>query len=148
MDWTIWQYFVFFHTDFLWFISHTICLIVPFAFCTYSANMLYGILIPMSGYQQTSSNPQILIGGIAIAWCLLVGGFLLPSLYLFRKAKIIISTFMVVWIVCIILGATSIGFPYEPKTAVQRIYVQVCLATIFNGSQIVNKCYFHCYLLA
>lgn len=98
---------------------------MPFAFCTYCANILYSILIPTTGYQATSTNPQILIGGIAIAWCLLVGGFVLPSLYLFRKAKTIISIFMVVWIVSIILGATSIGFPYEPKMAVQRIYVQV-----------------------
>lgn len=80
----------------------------------------------MTGYQTNSSNPQMLIGGIAIAWCILVGGFLLPSFYLFRKTKIIISIFAVIWIIFIILVAsTSIGFPYKPKTAVQRIYVQV-----------------------
>ncbi|KAH8300216.1 hypothetical protein KR044_011587, partial [Drosophila immigrans] len=118
-------------TNFLWLIPHCICQILPFMFYAYCCYAFYVVFAPMQG-RESSSNPELLIGGYTALFCLLLSPFLVPLLCLFRKSKTIISLFGICTLVFLILAATPVGFPYVERTAVQRFF-SVHTARIFHN---------------
>lgn len=123
--------FIFTFSDFLWLIPHCICQVLPFLFYAYCCYAFYVVFTPMQG-RESSSNPELLIGGYTAIFCLLLSPFLVPLICLFRKSKTIISLFGIFTIVFIILAATPVGFPYVEKTAVQRFFAVVSLQRIHS----------------
>lgn len=122
-------YFSILFSDFLWLIPHCICQFLPFLFYAYCCYAFYVVFTPMQG-RESSSNPELLIGGYTAVFCLLLSPFLVPLICLFRKSKTIISLFGICTIIFIILAATPVGFPYEEKTAVQRFFAVVSMQRI------------------
>lgn len=50
-------------------------------------------------------------------------GFQIPCLNLFRKSRTIICSLLGLTLVCLIIAATPLGFPYRPETNVQRFSI-------------------------
>lgn len=131
-------------SDFLWLIPHCICQVLPFLFYAYCCYAFYVVFAPMQG-RESSSNPELLIGGYTAIFCLLLSPFLVPLICLFRKSKTIISLFGICTIVFIILAATPVGFPYVEKTAVQRFFAVVSLQRIHSHLSFIYIIYFRVF---
>lgn len=106
-----------------WVIPHFICGIPPFLFYAYLSHGFFVTFIPMTGRFGAGTNPDLIICAFTVGVGILTGGFMIPVLNLFRKSKTIICSLLAITLVCLILAATPLGFPYRPETNVQRFSV-------------------------
>lgn len=93
----------------------------------------------MQGRGGAESNPELLMSGFTALICLLMGGFLIPVLFIFRKTKTILSLFALTFAVFMVLIFTPVGFPYEPDTAPQRYFVVNTLRKFYNADNTVRR---------
>ncbi|XP_053965127.1 endoplasmic reticulum metallopeptidase 1-like [Anastrepha ludens] len=122
------------HSKGYWFaIAVIVSQIVPFMFFSYVAQFVYYLFIPVLGRSGTTLNPDILISIVATIFSVLIGGFLMPLYFLFRKARSIIFCFLGITLLFVILAITPIGSPYTAKLAPQRYSVQHA-SQIFHNS--------------
>ncbi|XP_034106704.1 endoplasmic reticulum metallopeptidase 1 isoform X1 [Drosophila albomicans] len=106
-----------------WVIPHIVCYVPPFIFFAYFSHGFIVTFIPMLGRFGDSANPELILAVFSVAIGLLTSGFLVPMLNMFRKSKTIICSLLAITLLCIILAATPLGFPYRPETSVQRFSV-------------------------
>lgn len=97
----------------------------PFLFFVYFSHSFLATFIPMFGRFGDSLNPDLILAVFSVAVGLLVAGFIVPMLHMFRKSKTIICSLLGITLLCIIIAATPLGFPYRPETSVQRFSVLV-----------------------
>ncbi|XP_017836680.1 endoplasmic reticulum metallopeptidase 1 isoform X2 [Drosophila busckii] len=109
------------HRKAYWFaIAVMICQILPFTYFTYVCTAALMTLIPMQGRSGSSSNPDLGIALLVWLFSLMFAGFIVPLIMFFRKTRTIVLCFLAGTILFIIIGVTSAGFPYRPKTSTQR----------------------------
>ncbi|XP_023177320.1 endoplasmic reticulum metallopeptidase 1 isoform X1 [Drosophila hydei] len=106
-----------------WIIPHIVCYVPPFLFFVYFSHSFLATFIPMFGRFGDSLNPDLILAVFSVAVGLLVAGFIVPMLHMFRKSKTIICSLLGITLLCIIIAATPLGFPYRPETSVQRFSV-------------------------
>uniref|UniRef100_A0A034VAS1 FXNA-like protease n=2 Tax=Bactrocera dorsalis TaxID=27457 RepID=A0A034VAS1_BACDO len=121
--------------------------IMPFMYFTYVAEYIFFILIPVSGRNGSSTNPDLVISLVAIIITILCSGFLIPLYFLFRKARSIITCFLAATVVFIILASTPIGAPYTAQLAPQRYSIQHTNQIYHNldGSTRINESAIYVY---
>lgn len=105
---------------YLWLLPLLIGQILPFAFYGYLSMISNSTFIPLSGRFGADFNAEILIAFSQTGFAMLMAGFLVPIFNLFKRTKIILSFFMLIFIIFFIIAFTSLAFPYTTATAPQR----------------------------
>ncbi|XP_037808187.1 endoplasmic reticulum metallopeptidase 1 [Lucilia sericata] len=106
-----------------WLIPHIIFGIPPFLFYAYVSHGFFVTFIPMTGRFGAGVNPDLIICAFTVGVGVLTGGFMIPALNLFHRSKTIICSLLAITLVCLIVAATPLGFPYRPETNVQRFSI-------------------------
>ncbi|XP_017147750.1 endoplasmic reticulum metallopeptidase 1 isoform X5 [Drosophila miranda] len=125
--------------DVAWVIPHIICGVPPFVFFAYFSHGFFLTFIPMFGRFGENVNPDLVVAVFSIAVGLLTCGFIVPVLHLFRKSKTIICALLAITFVCVIIAITPMGFPYRPKTSVQRFSVLHAKRTFHDADNKVRR---------
>lgn len=99
---------------------HFLVQIVPFGFFATWTVIAFATFIPLSGRGGINDNPEVIISVFAIAMGILLAGFLIPTIPMFKSPIGVSLTFAVLWFVGVILVSTNVGFPYVKDTAPQR----------------------------
>ncbi|XP_034477899.1 endoplasmic reticulum metallopeptidase 1 [Drosophila innubila] len=122
-----------------WVIPHIVCYVPPFVFFAYFSHGFLVTFIPMLGRFGDSINPELILAVFSVAVGLLTCGFVVPMLHMFRKSKTIICSFMAITLICIIIAATPLGFPYRPETSVQRFNILHAKRTFHDAFNNVRR---------
>lgn len=124
---------------FLWLIPHMVCQIIPFLLYTSNCYAFFQAFIPMQGRDGADTDPELLMSGFVALMSLLMAGFLVPIILIFRKTKTILSLFALVCVVFIILIFTPVGFPYKANTAPQRYFAVNTLRRFYDTDMTIRK---------
>lgn len=114
-------------TDRCWMISHLIGQLFPFMFHSYVTIVMMVGFLPMQGRTGPATNPENTIGVICILLGILLGGLLIPHVFMYKKTVWILLGIIAMYVISIILMVTPLGFPYRPETSAQRHVVYVNL---------------------
>lgn len=109
----------------MWIVIHSIGQIFPFGFFLYNALIMLTLLIPVQGRAGPAMNPDLVVGVVVILSGILLAGFIVPILCIFRRSALVMCGFLVVFVIFIILMATPIGFPYRSDVTQQRFWIYV-----------------------
>ncbi|EDW61973.1 endoplasmic reticulum metallopeptidase 1 isoform X1 [Drosophila virilis] len=123
----------------VWIIPHIVCYVPPFLFFAYFSHSFLVTFIPMFGRFGDKVNPDLILAVFSVAVGMLIGGFIVPMLHMFRKSKTIICALLGVTLVCIIIAVTPLGFPYRPETSVQRFAVLHAKRTFHDANNNVRR---------
>ncbi|XP_017150675.1 endoplasmic reticulum metallopeptidase 1 isoform X1 [Drosophila miranda] len=101
--------------------------IVPFLYNSYLFYTFLVILSAMMGRFGRSTNPDLIISALNALGTILAMGFLIPLINVFRRPSMILFALLAVSALSIYTASsTQLGFPYRPKTNVERVpYLQV-----------------------
>ncbi|CAD7014592.1 unnamed protein product [Ceratitis capitata] len=95
--------------------------IIPFLYFTYLFHAFLCTLMPMMGRFGTTSNPDLYISLLTALGTMLSMGYLIPLLNVFNRPKLVFLILPVVTLVFAFIAMSQIGFPYRPKTNVERV---------------------------
>ncbi|KAH8401775.1 hypothetical protein KR009_007797, partial [Drosophila setifemur] len=96
--------------------------IAPFMYNSYLFYTLVVILTPMMGRFGQNTNPDLIISALVALGTILSMGFLILLVHMSRRSGIVLVALLAVSAATIyIASSTQIGFPYRPKTNVQRV---------------------------
>nr|NP_001261090.1 uncharacterized protein Dmel_CG10073, isoform C [Drosophila melanogaster]AGB93622.1 uncharacterized protein Dmel_CG10073, isoform C [Drosophila melanogaster] len=96
--------------------------VVPFLYNSYLIYCFVVTLIPMMGRFGRATNPDLIISALCALGTILALGFVIPLVNMFRRPSLILLTLLAISAVTIYTASsTQIGFPYRPKTNVQRL---------------------------
>ncbi|KAH8400839.1 hypothetical protein KR009_001396 [Drosophila setifemur] len=99
-----------------------ICQIAPFIYNSYLIYTFLVTLVSMMGRFGRSTNPDLVIALLNGLGAILALGFLIPLVNMFRRPSLILLAVLAVSGVTIYTASsTQIGFPYRPKTNVERV---------------------------
>lgn len=101
--------------------------VVPFMFFSYYTIFCLDLIVPIQGRSNASSNPELLIAILVFCLALMLGGLLLPTLSLFKQSFYIVCTFLVIFLACVIVMITPVGFPYKSEISPQRFWIFVSI---------------------
>ncbi|XP_020803382.1 endoplasmic reticulum metallopeptidase 1 isoform X1 [Drosophila serrata] len=101
--------------------------VAPFLYNSYLIYCFIVILTPMMGRFGVDTNPDLIIGFLCALGTILSMGFLILLINTTRKSGFILLGLLAVTVATVyVASSTNIGFPYRPKTNVQRVpYLQV-----------------------
>lgn len=83
------------------------------------------IFVPVQGRGGPQNNPETLISMLCIIVGIMQCSLIVPLFSLCRRPLLILSGFLVAFIVFIIVIATPIGFPYKDEVSAQRFWIFV-----------------------
>ncbi|KAH8254508.1 hypothetical protein KR032_010604, partial [Drosophila birchii] len=96
--------------------------VVPFAYNSYLIYTFLVTLIPMMGRFGRATNPDLIISALNGLGTILAMGFLIPLVNMFRRPTMMLFTLLAIsGITIYIASSTQLGFPYRPKTNVERV---------------------------
>lgn len=104
---------------------HYLVQLIPFGFYATWTVIAFATFIPFAGRNGVNDNPELIISAFAVGMGLLLGGFLIPTIPMFKSPIAVSLKFFVLWLIGLILIFTSVGFPYAKETAPQRQTVLV-----------------------
>ncbi|KAH8233794.1 hypothetical protein KR026_012471, partial [Drosophila bipectinata] len=101
--------------------------LAPFLYNSYLCFTFIIIFIPMMGRYGVDTNPDYYIGGLTAFGAIFSMGFLIILIHVSRRSGLVLLGLLAVTAASVYVAtSTDIGFPYRPKTNVQRIpYLQV-----------------------
>lgn len=104
---------------------HYVVQLVPFAFYSTWTVIAFATFIPFAGRNGVDDWPEMVISGFAIAMGLLLAGFLIPTIPMYKSPIGVSLSFLLLFLIGILMLATPLGFPYKAETAPQRQNVYV-----------------------
>lgn len=109
-------------------VLHYVFQAIPFAFFSTWTVTAFATFIPISGRSGTNDNPELIISIFAIGMGILMAGFLLPTISMYKSPIGVSMVFAIMWIIGLIMMFTPVGFPYAHDVAPQRqsAYVSGC----------------------
>ncbi|KAH8348935.1 hypothetical protein KR084_012583, partial [Drosophila pseudotakahashii] len=97
--------------------------VVPFLYNSYLFYTFIVILTPMMGRFGQNTNPDLIISSLVAMGTILSLGFLILLVNSSNRSGFVIVSLMAISAATIyIASSTQIGFPYRPKTNVERVY--------------------------
>lgn len=108
---------------FIWVIPVLVSQIIPVAFYSYLSQIIFTTFIPITGRSGCTSLSDLMIAAFTVIVAVLTTGFLTPLFSILRRPKIVISGFMVVFVIFAITMATPVGLPFTAYTAAERHWV-------------------------
>lgn len=109
-----------------WMIAHLTGQLFPFMFHCYVTIVLMVGFLPMQGRTGPAANPEYTVAVICLLLGLLLGGLLVPHLFMLKRTIWIWLGVVGIYVIFIILMVTPLGFPYRAETSPQRQVVYVC----------------------
>lgn len=94
-------------------------------FYSYYTIFILDMFIPIQARNGPVDNPDNMLGIIVIGFGILMGGFIIPTLYMFKRSALVMLGFLVVFITFGILMSTQIGFPYRHAVSPKRLWIFV-----------------------
>ncbi|EDV35715.1 uncharacterized protein Dana_GF12336 [Drosophila ananassae] len=114
--------------------------LVSFLYNTYLQYTLVKTMIAMMGRFGRSTNPDLIMSGINAMGTVLAMGFLIPLVYVFRRPGMILVTLLAVTGISIYAAtSTHLGFPYRPKTNVERVPYLHVRRTLYEYDGSISK---------
>ncbi|KAH8297072.1 hypothetical protein KR044_004485, partial [Drosophila immigrans] len=96
--------------------------VVPFLYSSYLFYTFIVVLRPMGGRSGSGSNQDMSIAVLSGLGTVLSFGFLVPLINTFRRPSLVIFTLLATTAFTVFLASsTQLGFPYRPKTNIQRV---------------------------
>ncbi|KRJ99888.1 uncharacterized protein Dyak_GE12045, isoform B [Drosophila yakuba] len=96
--------------------------VVPFLYNSYLIYCFIVTLIPMMGRFGRATNPDLIISALCALGTVLALGFVIPLINMFRRPSMILFALLAISAVTMYTASsTQIGFPYRPRTNVQRL---------------------------
>ncbi|KAJ6642253.1 Endoplasmic reticulum metallopeptidase 1, partial [Pseudolycoriella hygida] len=111
--------------------------VFPFMFLSYYTILTLEVFVPVQGRSGPAINPDSIIAVTSIIIGVLLG-YVMPTFSLFKRPLIIISSFLVVFLVFVIIIATPLGFPYDKNTQ-QRFWIFDTQRTFHNLDGSIRK---------
>ncbi|XP_026841794.1 endoplasmic reticulum metallopeptidase 1 isoform X1 [Drosophila persimilis] len=101
--------------------------VIPFLYNSYLFYTFIVVLTPMMGRFGLSTNPDLIVSALTALGTIFSLGFLVLLVHMSRRSSLIFLGLLAVTALTVyIASSTQIGFPYRPKTNVQRVhYLQV-----------------------
>ncbi|XP_044251815.2 endoplasmic reticulum metallopeptidase 1-like [Drosophila takahashii] len=97
--------------------------VVPFLYNSYLFYTFIVILTPMMGRFGQNTNPDLIISALVAMGTILSLGFLILLVNKSHRSGFVIVSLMAISAATIYMASsTHIGFPYRPKTNVERVY--------------------------
>lgn len=106
-------------------IGHYVVQLVPFVFYSTWTIIAFATFIPFAGRNGVTSNAEFLISIFGIGMGLLLSGFLVPTVPMYKSPIGVSLIFAILWVIGMILMVTPIGFPYAKGIAPQRQNIHV-----------------------
>ncbi|XP_017025012.1 endoplasmic reticulum metallopeptidase 1-like [Drosophila kikkawai] len=114
--------------------------VVPFLYNSYLIYTFLVTLVPMMGRFGRSTNPDLIISALNGLGTILAMGFLIPLVNMFRRPTMILFTLLAISGVSIYVAtSTQIGFPYRPKTNVERVPYLHVRRTFYEFDGTISK---------
>ncbi|XP_023033288.1 endoplasmic reticulum metallopeptidase 1 [Drosophila willistoni] len=96
--------------------------ILPFLYNSYLFYTFLTLMVSMMGRFGRGTNPDLIVSALTALGSVLALGFLLPLINMFRRPSFVLLILLAVSGLTIYTAtSTQIGFPYRPKTNVERI---------------------------
>ncbi|XP_068144103.1 endoplasmic reticulum metallopeptidase 1-like [Drosophila tropicalis] len=95
--------------------------IMPFLYLSYRFYGIISIVIPMTGRNGLSPNPDMLVALLCALGSILSFGFLAPLINAFRRPNCLIGGLVLTMFIFCMITLSHIGFPYRSKTNVMRV---------------------------
>nr|XP_016927739.1 endoplasmic reticulum metallopeptidase 1-like [Drosophila suzukii] len=109
----------------------------------YNSYLLYTLvqtMIAMMGRFGRSTNPDLYMSVINALGTILAMGFLVPIVIIFRRPGLILLTLLTIFgLSCFTATITPIGFPYRPRTNVERVPYLHVRRTFFSYNGNVSR---------
>lgn len=118
-------------SDQCWVITIFIAQIVPFMCFSSICITAIEIFVPVQGRGGPQNNPETLISMLCIIVGIMQCSLIVPLFSLCRRPLIILSGFLVTFLVFVIVIATPIGFPYKDEVSAQRFWIFVSAFLLF-----------------
>ncbi|KAH8270868.1 hypothetical protein KR018_008072 [Drosophila ironensis] len=114
--------------------------VVPFVYNSYLIYTFLVTLTPMMGRFGRSTNPDLIVSAINALGTILALGFLIPLVNMFRKPSLMLLAILTISGVTIYTAtSTQIGFPYRPKTNVERVPYLHVRRTFYEYDGTISK---------
>ncbi|KAH8389208.1 hypothetical protein KR200_000755 [Drosophila serrata] len=114
--------------------------VVPFAYNSYLIYTFLVTLVPMMGRFGRSTNPDLIISALNGLGTILAMGFLIPLVNMFRRPTMILFSLLAIsGITIYVASSTQLGFPYRPKTNVERVPYLHVRRTFYEFDGTVSK---------
>ncbi|KAH8290303.1 hypothetical protein KR054_001803 [Drosophila jambulina] len=114
--------------------------VVPFAYNSYLIYSFLVTLVPMMGRFGRATNPDLIISALNALGTILAMGFLIPLVNMFRRPTMILFSLLAISGVTIyVASSTQLGFPYRPKTNVERVPYLHVRRTFYEYDGSVSK---------
>ncbi|XP_017077538.1 endoplasmic reticulum metallopeptidase 1-like [Drosophila eugracilis] len=114
--------------------------VCPFLYNSYLFYTFIVILTPMMGRFGQTTNPDLIISALAALGTILSMGFLILLINVSRRSGLILVALLAVSAATIyIASSTEIGFPYRPKTNVERVYYLHVRRTFYEYDGAISK---------
>lgn len=101
-------------------VLHYFWQVLSFSFFANWTMIAFATFIPISGRSGSNDNPELIISVFAIGMGILMAGFLLPTISMFKSPIGVSLVFAILWLIGFILMFTPVGFPYAHDVAPQR----------------------------
>ncbi|XP_037035534.1 endoplasmic reticulum metallopeptidase 1-like isoform X1 [Bradysia coprophila] len=111
--------------------------VFPYMFLAYYTILTLEVFVPVQGRSGPTTNPDSMIAVTSILLGLLIG-YLMPTFSLFKRPLLVVSGFLVLFVVAIIVIATPAGFPFS-TTSPQRFWIFDTQRTFHNLDGSVRK---------
>ncbi|XP_017128845.1 endoplasmic reticulum metallopeptidase 1-like [Drosophila elegans] len=114
--------------------------VCPFLYNSYLFYTFIVILTPMMGRFGQTTNPDLIISALAALGTIFSMGFLILLINVSRRSGFILVVLLAISAATIyIASSTEIGFPYRPKTNVERVYYLHVRRTFYEYDGTVSK---------
>lgn len=97
--------------------------VFPYMFLSYYTILTLEVFVPVQGRSGPFTNPDSIIAVTAILLGVLIG-YLMPTFSLFKRPLIVLSGFLVVFVVFVVFIITPLGFPFQSDSQ-QRFWIFV-----------------------
>ncbi|KAH8270871.1 hypothetical protein KR018_008083, partial [Drosophila ironensis] len=114
--------------------------VAPFLYNSYLFYTFIVVLTPMMGRFGQTTNPDLIISALAALGTILSMGFLILLINMSRRSGTILVILLAISAATIyVASSTQIGFPYRPKTNVERVYYLQVRRVFYEYDGTVSK---------
>ncbi|XP_034654188.1 endoplasmic reticulum metallopeptidase 1-like [Drosophila subobscura] len=114
--------------------------VVPFLYNSYLFYTFIVVLTPMMGRFGMATNPDLYISGMTALGTVFSLGFLILLVHLSRRSGLIFFSLLAVTALTVyVASSTQIGFPYRPKTNVERVHYLQARRVFYEYDGAISK---------
>ncbi|XP_022229013.2 endoplasmic reticulum metallopeptidase 1-like isoform X2 [Drosophila obscura] len=114
--------------------------VIPFLYNSYLFYTFVVVLTPMMGRFGLSTNPDLIVSALTALGTIFSLGFLVLLVHISRRSSLIFLGLLAVTALTVYTASsTQIGFPYRPKTNVERVHYLQARRVFYEYDGTVSK---------